>query len=846
MATSTRRTNGGAAPASIENYERERVFGLFRQFGYLEAELNPLGLLPPQPHPDLRFDNDNDNEWAREARRIYCGSVGVEFMHIADPERRRWIQNRIEAEPAAVDVDINHARALDLLVRADLFEQTLQQRYLGNKRFSLEGNTSLLPAVDQVLDVAGEHGAVELVMGMSHRGRLNVIIHIARRPAEQVFAEFEDVDPRSVLGSGDVKYHMGATGEYVTRSGKKIHIHLVSNPSHLEAVNPVTVGRTRAKQDRAGEGGTAKYLPLLVHGDAAFAGQGITAETLNYADLAGYSVGGTVHVIVNNLIGFTTNAREEHSSRFSAQLARRQAIPIFHVNGEDVDAVMRIARLAAEYRYQFSTDVVVDLIGYRRHGHSEVDDPTVTQPLMYKAIKQHPPLYRIYGKQIGLDDDNIAQRAATVKSEYEAAQKSATEVTKKPLMRDLPNYWSNYFGGRYKPEYEQLTGLAREELLELTTRLTTYPEGFHIHPKVKKLLEQRQEMGTGKKPVDYGMAEALAFASLVKRGIPVRLSGQDSRRATFNQRHSVLLDIEDETEYMPLGHIAPTQAACEIYNSALSEAGVMGFEYGYSRDYPEALVLWEAQFGDFANVAQAVIDQFVCAAEDKWLLLSGLVLLLPHGYEGQGPEHSSARIERFLQLAARDNIQICQPSNAGQYFHLLRRQALRKWRKPLIVFTPKSMLRHPDALSPLEDLTHQKFLPVIPDTETQDAQRILLCTGKIGHELRAERQKRKDKDNDKALRTAIVFLEQMYPFPEEELAAELERHGTARDIVWVQEEPANMGALSYMLPRLRHIVSDRPVHSVKRSGSASPATGSAKAHEVEQKTLLALAFATQD
>jgi len=833
MPTSTRNTGGSTAPAIIQNYERERVFGLFRQFGYLEAELNPLGLLPPQPHPDLQIDN----EWAREARRIYCGSVGVEFMHIADPERRRWIQDRVEAEPASVDVD--RERALDLLTRAELFEQTLQQRYLGNKRFSLEGNTSLLPAVDQILDVADERGAVELVMGMSHRGRLNVIIHVANRPAEQVFAEFEDVDPRSVLGSGDVKYHMGATGEYVTKSGKKIHIHLVSNPSHLEAVNPVTVGRTRAKQDRAGEGGKLKYLPLLVHGDAAFAGQGITAETLNYADLAGYTVGGTIHVIVNNLIGFTTNARDEHSSRFSAQLARRQAIPIFHVNGEDVDAVMRIARLAAEYRYQFGADVVVDLIGYRRHGHSEVDDPTVTQPLMYKAIKQHPPLYQIYAKQIGMDDDNIAARVRTIKGEYEAAQKDATQVTKKPLMRDLPTYWKDYFGGRYKPEYEQPTGVAREELLELAERLTTYPEGFHIHPKVKKLLEQRQEMGTGKKPVDYGMAEALAFASMMKQGIPVRLSGQDSRRGTFNQRHSVLLDIEDETEYMPLRHIAPGQAACDIYNSTLSEAGVMGFEYGYSRDYPEALVLWEAQFGDFANVAQAVIDQFVCAGEDKWLLLSGLVLLLPHGYEGQGPEHSSARIERFLQLAARDNIQICQPSNAGQYFHLLRRQALRKWRKPLVVFTPKSMLRHPDALSPLEDLTHQKFLPVIPDTEAQDVKRILLCTGKIGHELRTERQKRKE------LSTAIVFLEQMYPFPEAELTAEFERHSTARDIVWVQEEPSNMGALSYMLPRLRYIANDRPVHSVKRSGSASPATGSAKAHEVEQKTLLALAFTTQ-
>jgi 2-oxoglutarate dehydrogenase E1 component len=814
------------------------VFGLFRQFGYLEAELNPLGLLPPQPHPDLQIDN----EFAREARRAYCASVGVEFMHIADPERRRWIQERIEAEPADAEARAagstpERERALDLLIRADLFEQTIQQRYLGTKRFSLEGNTSLLPAVDEILDVAGEHGTLELVMGMSHRGRLNVIIHVAKRPAEEVFAEFEDVDPRSVLGSGDVKYHIGATGEYATKSGKKIHIHLASNPSHLEAVDPVTVGRTRAKQDRAGDGGKLKYLPLLVHGDAAFAGQGITAETLNFADLAGYTVGGTIHLIVNNLVGFTTNAREEHSSRFSAQLARRQAIPIFHVNAEDVDAVLRISRLAAEYRYKFATDVVVDLIGYRRHGHSEVDDPTVTQPLMYKAIKQHPPLWEIYSKRIG--EANAAAQVAAIKSEFEAAQKAGSKITKKPTLRELPKYWDGYFGGRYHAEFEQPTGVAPEELMGLTKRLTTYPEGFHIHPKVKKLLEQRAEMGSGKKPLDYGMAEAFAFASLVKQGIPVRMSGQDARRATFNQRHSVLIDIENETEYVPLSNIAPGQAPCQIYNSTLSEAGVMGFEYGYSRDYPEALVLWEAQFGDFANVAQAVIDQFVSAGEDKWGLLSGLVLLLPHGYEGQGPEHSSARIERYLQLAARDNFQICQPSNAGQYFHLLRRQALRKWRKPLVVFTPKSMLRHPDALSPLEDLTHQRFLSVIPDMEAQNAKRILICTGKIGHELRAERQKRQDMD------TAIVFLEQMYPFPEAELLAEFNRHSTARDIVWVQEEPSNMGALFYMLPRLRRISHERPVLSVKRSGSASPATGSAKAHEVEQKTLLALAFTTQ-
>ena len=809
------------------NLERERVFDAFRHWGYLEADLDPLGLFRPQPQPDLQLDS----EFTREARKYYCGTIGVEFVHITDGERRRWIQEHMEAEPGPVD----QQRVLDFLIRADVFEQVMQQRYLGTKRFSLEGNTALLPLVDEILDGAGQRGAVNLVMGMSHRGRLNVLLHVARRSPEEIFASFEDVDPRSVLGSGDVKYHLGATGEYITRSGAKVNIHLVSNPSHLEAVDPVTIGRTRAKQDRYGEGGREKYLPLLVHGDAAFAGQGIFAETMNYADLPGYTAGGTIHIIVNNLVGFTTGHREEHSERFSADLARRQSIPIFHVNAEDVDAVIRVGRMALEYRYTFGTDVVIDMIGYRRHGHSEVDDPTVTQPLLYKAIKEHPPLWDIYAEDADLESGAKA-KAAEVKAEYEAGQKNAGSITRKPTMRDLPRYWDTYFGGRHKAEYEKETGVSSEELTELTAKLSSYPTGFHIHPKVKKLLEQRAEMGAGKRDVDYGMAEALAFGSLVKQSIPIRMSGQDSRRGTFNQRHSVLLDIENEQEFVPLQNIASGQARCEIYNSTLSEAGVMGFEYGYSRDYPEALVLWEAQFGDFANVAQAVIDQFVCAGEDKWGLLSGLVLLLPHGYEGQGPEHSSARIERFLQLAARDNFQICQPSNAGQYFHLLRRQALRHWRKPLVVFTPKSMLRHPDACSPIEDLTHQRFLPVIPDSEIVDAKRILVCTGKIGHELRMERKKRKD-DN-----TAIIFLDQLYPFPEADLQAAIDQHATAREVVWVQEEPANMGPLFYTLPRLRHIAGERAALSVKRSASPSPSTGSAGAHEVEQKTLLALAF----
>src|SRR5277367_4808468 len=465
MATRSKTAETSAVVLDAPNEERERVFDAFRRWGYLEADLDPLGFLRPVPHSDLPADS----EFTQEARRVYCGTIGAEFMHITDPARRRWIQDRLEGPQTAVD----QPRALDLLIRAELFEQVLQQRYLGNKRFSIEGVTALIPLVDEILDAAGQQGAVELVMGMSHRGRLNVIVQVARRAPEEVFAGFEDVDPRSVLGSGDVKYHMGATGEYVTRGGANVHIHLVSNPSHLEAVDPVTVGRTRAKQDRTGEGGREKYLPLLVHGDAAFAGQGILAETMNYADLPSYTVGGTIHVVANNLLGFTTSYLEEHSTRFAACIARRQSIPIFHVNGEDVDAVVRVARLATAYRYRFGTDVVIDLIGYRRHGHSEVDDPTITQPLLYKAIKEHPPLWEIYADDIGATD--AATQAAAIKAEFESAQKDAGKITKKPLMRDLPSYWDQYYGGLHKPEFEVETGLSTDELAALTQHLATYP-----------------------------------------------------------------------------------------------------------------------------------------------------------------------------------------------------------------------------------------------------------------------------------------------------------------------------------------------------------------------------------
>ncbi|MFL6292627.1 MAG: 2-oxoglutarate dehydrogenase E1 component [Thermoanaerobaculia bacterium] len=810
----------------------------FRRLGYLYADLDPLDRLAPEP--EALLGEVDDPALAEQARRWYCGPIGVELMHIEDPERRRWVQERMEAPPGEETPEpADRSHVLDLLIRAETFEQMIQARYLGTKRFSIEGVESLLPLLDEMLEAACERQARQVVLAMSHRGRLNVMVHTVGVKTADIFAGFEDVDPRSILGGGDVKYHMGATGDFTGRCGHAVGVHLVSNPSHLEAVDPVAVGRVRAKQtrlgDAQGEKSRERVFPIVLHGDAAFAGQGVVAETLNFAGLPGYDVGGTIHVVVNNLIGFTTEPKSLHSSRFATAVARRLPIPIFHVNGEEPDAVARVARLAVEYRHTFKSDVIVDLIGYRRHGHSEVDDPTITQPLLYRKIAAHPPIWKIYAKATGVSDEEAASRVAAVRQELETAHQEASRIDKKPTLRTLPPYWAPYPGGPHKAEYEVGTGVSAEQIAELTRPLTSWPEGFHVHDKIKKLLEQRAEMGQGKRPIDYGMAEALAFASLLKQGIPVRLTGQDSRRGTFNQRHSVLIDVENNQEHVPLAQVAPDGGWVEIYDSFLSEAAVLGFEYGFSRDYPEALVLWEAQFGDFANGAQIIIDQFVTAGEDKWGLLSGVVLLLPHGYEGQGPEHSSARMERYLQLCGEDNIQVCQPSTAAQYFHLLRRQAMRRWRKPLVVMTPKSMLRHKDSSSTLVDLARDRFLNVVPDPQVEDAQRLILCTGKIGHELKREREKRKDTS------TAIAFLDQLYPFPEAELAAVLEGYPNLRDILWVQEEPANMGALFFVQPRIER-VAGRPIRSLKRSASGSPATGSAKAHALEQQTLLTLAF----
>jgi 2-oxoglutarate dehydrogenase E1 component len=809
---------------------RDRHADAFRRWGYLQADLDALGRLAPVVHPELAEARDPESaHW----RSIYCGSIGARFMHIPDPDRCRFITERMEAEAPAFDRD----RILRRLAEVELFEKFLHARYVGTKRYSLEGAAALVTLLDTVLTAGAEAGATLALIGMSHRGRLSVMTRVVGVSPALVFAGFNDVDPRSALGGGDVKYHLGATGSYVAPGGQTIAIHLVSNPSHLEAVDPVLMGRARARQARLGDDGAKRALPIALHGDAAFAGQGIAGETLNLATLPGFSVGGTVHVIVNNLIGFTAEPVHLHSSRYAADAALRLPVPILHVNGEDPAAVARAARIALEYRYAFASDVVVDLIGYRRFGHSEVDDPTTTQPLLYQKIAKLPMLWESYAARCGVAPEDTDALKDSIEAELERELEAGRTMTEKPVLRRLPAYWDRYVGGRFAEERAVPTSVPADRLESIARSITAPPDGFAIHPKVAKGLERRLAMGLGQAPVDWGMAEALAFGSLLVEGTPVRLAGQDSRRGTFNQRHAVWVDQETGREHVPLQQVAGPPAFFEILDTPLSEAAAVGFEYGFSRDYPEALVCWEAQFGDFANGAQVIFDQFVVAAEDKWGLLSGLVLLLPHGFEGQGPEHSSARLERFLQLAAEDNVQICQPTTAAQYFHLLRRQVLSRWRKPLVVLTPKGMLRAASAASERSELIDGGFRTVLVDRGASAPRRFLVCSGRIGHELAAERAKRNAPD------VAVVTVEQLYPFPDADLASALAGLTGAAEIVWVQEEPANMGALSFVRPLLTRLAGDRSVTTVKRSASASPATGSAKAHAIEQQKLMELAFA---
>lgn len=806
----------------------------YRRWGYLQADLDPMGRIEPFEHPDVADARAGADARDVEAwHSIYSGKIGFEFMHMLEKDRIDWMRDTIEAGPAAFDANW----VLERLMETELFEKFLHTKYVGSKRFSVEGVAALIPLLDSILDASGGLGTEYLYIAMSHRGRLNVMKSIVNLPIEDIFAGIEDVDPRSVLGSGDVKYHIGATGRYHTRSGRDIEVHLSTNPSHLEAVDAVIMGRARARQERWGSTGVERILPVTLHGDAAFAGQGIASEVLNFADIPHYEVGGTIHVIVNNLIGFTAEPIALHSTRFSSEAAKRVSMPIIHVNAEAPGAVWWAGQIAAAYRRRFQSDVLIDIIGFRRYGHSEIEDPTITQPALYEKVSKHPLAWEVFAKELGLDATAIETMKARATAGLREGQEKGRQYQKRPVFWKLPEFWGRYVGGPYDPAYEVDTALPMERVRELCARLTTVPSGFTPHPKIAKLLQQRVEMVDGARKVDWGMAEALAFASLVTSGIRIRLTGQDSRRGTFNHRHAALIDVRKSDAYMPLAHIAEDQAEFIAVDTPLSEAAAMGFEYGYSREFPDAMVLWEAQFGDFANGAQIIIDQFVSAGEDKWGLLSGLVLLLPHGHEGQGPEHSSARIERFLQLAAHDNMQICQPSSAAQYFHLLRRQALRAWRKPLVVFTPKSMLRADAACSHVDELSDGAFQPVIGDTEARNVRAVLLCSGKIAHELRAERAAQGAMDR------AIVTIEQFYPFPEAALTEALRAFPETAKIVWVQEEPSNMGALNYVRPRLKSAVGGRHVTSIKRYESASPATGSAKAHALEQRALIKLAFA---
>ncbi len=863
----SRRPTMGAFSSPEAFVEGGRVWALvnaYRTRGHLAAELDPLGMLKRPGHPELApesygFDaNHLDSDIHPEAfpqlggrtlgelidylRKTYCGSIGLEFMHISTPAKKKWLHGRMESLPELPPLSAeSQRRMLKRVVAAEAFERFIHTKFPGTKRFSLEGGESLIPLLDEVVEQAGEHGAIELVLGMAHRGRLNVLTHTVGKRYRDLFSEFNDKQPELVLGSGDVKYHLGASYDHELRNGQSIHLSLAYNPSHLEAVDPVVCGRVRGKQRRHRDWDRRQIVGVLVHGDAAFAGQGLVAETLQLSNLHGYRTGGTVHVIVNNQIGFTASPQESRSTPYCTDIAKMIQCPIWHVNGEDLDSVARVAQMAMEYRDTFQSDVVIDLFCYRKFGHNEMDEPSFTQPEMYRQIQKKKPIDAVYGngliaKDVVTEEQVLAMRADCKEVLEEELAASKVEAAR-PRPSAMGGLWTPYYGGPDDKVPDVETSVKRERLVEISERMNTLPEGLEIHKNIARLLERRGKMGRGELPLDWGMGELFAYATLLWDGTSVRLSGQDSARGTFSHRHALLVDQRDGTEHMPLGHLHPEQGDCRIYDSPLSEAGVLGFEFGYSLDYPDALVIWEAQFGDFANGAQVIFDQFIGSSEDKWDRLSGLTIYLPHGYEGQGPEHSSARLERFLQMAAQDNMQVCQPSTPAQMFHLLRRQVLRPWRKPLVIMTPKSLLRLPAAVSTLEDLSSGQFQPFLADPKAgASTTRLFLCSGRVYYDLLAERESRGDTS------TAIVRVEQLYPWRGQQLAAILAKMPGIKEVVWVQDEPSNMGPESWILPRIQATMKGQKIRAVSRAESASPATGSSKAHAIEQRELLTSAF----
>jgi 2-oxoglutarate dehydrogenase E1 component len=849
--------------------DTSRAFLLIRSYrirGHLEADLDPLGLVRHERHRELdpATYGFGDGDWDRpilifgslglgesatlrqiwdRLRKTYCGKIGVEYMHISDPDQKAWIQERIEhVENRTEFTPEGRHMILERVVEAEGLERYLGVKFVGTKRFGLDGGESMIPGIEQILKRGGQLGIRDVVIGMPHRGRLNTLVHVLHKSYTALFSEFQgrSSQPEEMRGSGDVKYHLGASADREF-DGTTIHVSLAPNPSHLEAVNPVVLGKARAKQDQRGDTERSQVMAILMHGDAAFAGQGLVAESLDLSDLGGYRIGGTIHFVVNNQIGFTTLPTYSRSGPYCTEIAKIVQAPILHVNGDDPEAVVHVSRIATEYRQHFKRDIVIDMFCYRRHGHNESDEPMFTQPLMYKEIAGHKTVKEVYAARLEAEGfvtaAEVAALDAALREKLDKALEAANQY--KPNKADwLEGRWAGMTIAPGEEDRKGATAVDTEQLLAVGHAISEPPKNFDLNRKIaRQLQEKRKTIDTGR-DIDWATGEALAWGTLLAEGTPVRLSGQDSGRGTFSQRHSVLVDQITEAKYVPLNHVASEQARIEIIDSPLNEAGVLGFEYGYSSAEPNALVLWEAQFGDFANGAQVIIDQFICSGESKWLRMDGLVMLLPHGYEGQGPEHSSARLERYLQLSAEDNWQVVVPTTPANYFHALRRQVRRSFRKPLVVMTPKSLLRHKECVSTLADFgTGTSFKRILAETDplTDDikVRRVILCSGKVYFDLVAERRKRKIDD------IAILRIEQLYPFPFSRLGVRLSQYPNA-EVVWCQEEPENMGAWYFVDRRIERALSGlnaRPIY-IGRPEAASPATGSARTHVKEQADLV--------
>ncbi len=857
--------------AQLDSIRALMLIRSYRVRGHLEAQLDPLGLQKPKPHPELQpefwgfttaadlnrpifidgvlgLEEATVAQIVERVRASYCGPIGVEFMHIQSPEQKSWIQRRVEGAPWNTHFDgAGKRKILSQLTEAEGFEAFCAKKYVSTKRFGLEGGEATIPAVQAVIETAAGLGVNEICIGMAHRGRLNVLVNVVKKPFTKVFAEFKGISaaPDDVQGSGDVKYHLGTSTD-IEIGGRRVHLSLQPNPSHLEAVDPVVAGKVRARQDMAGDWKERlSVMGILLHGDAAFAGQGLVYETLAMSQLIGYRTGGTIHIVTNNQIGFTTVPAHAYSGLYCTDVAKSIQVPILHVNGDNPEAVVWAAQLAAEFRMTFKSDVVLDIVCYRRHGHNESDEPAFTQPLMYARIKQMTPVRKWYADRLAAEGSVPAEEAQGLQEAFTATLEDAFQAANnyKPNKADwLEGHWSGLnAAGTDAAERDEPTAVPLETLREVGGALCRVPEAFNLNPKIARQLEAKQGSIDSGEGLDWATGEALAFGTLLLEGHRVRLSGEDVQRGTFSHRHCVLVDQVNQAEYAPLNNLRAGQPKFEAFNSLLSEMGVLGFDYGYSLADPNTLVLWEAQFGDFANGAQVIIDQFLASGESKWLRMSGLVCLLPHGFEGQGPEHSSARLERYLQLCAERNMRVCNFTTPANYFHALRRQLKANYRKPMVVMTPKSLLRHKQAVSSLADFgPGSAFRFVIPEVDAiapeEQVKRVVLCTGKVYYDLLAERREQQIQD------VALVRVEQLYPFPVKSLTTTLAPYRNA-EVVWCQEEPENMGAWHHMDRRVEKVLETLDIKAkrprfVGRDAAASPATGSAKVHEAQQQALV--------